>query len=298
VLDDTNLGPGGVAAAYIRGIGVSEVEKNFDPAVGVVVDGIFIGSLSGGIQRSIDLARVEILRGPQGTLFWRNTIGGVINLERSRPTMETGGKLMAGYGNYDTTTLEGIFNFGNGDTWGIKLSGAYRDQSEGYMDNSVTGTDEGFSEYHSGGINALFAPQDGLEIELTYNAERTDQDSPPLLNAGQPGQLFCDVFGYCSPSVHTPVSGDRYVSVRDCGPTALPGIPDPNVPWVPPGYDAPTNCSKADFNVDSYQAEVRWDINEQYRLDYLWGRWESDEDVVIDWDAVPAVLFHTYRPGT
>ena len=60
VLDDTNQGPGGVAAAYIRGIGVSEVEKNFDPAVGVVVDGVFLGSMSGSITRAIDLERVEV----------------------------------------------------------------------------------------------------------------------------------------------------------------------------------------------------------------------------------------------
>lgn len=297
LLDDTNQGPGGVAAAYIRGIGVSEVEKNFDPAVGVVIDGVFLGSLSGGIARSIDLQRVEILRGPQGTLFGRNTIGGVINLERTRPTMEFGGKIGASYGNYDTTTVEGVLNFGNSDSFGIKLTGAYRDQGEGYMDNSWTGFDEGWSDYTSFGINPLFVPMEGLEIELTYYQERTDQDSPPLLNVGQPGQLFCDAFGYCSPNVSTPVSGDRYITLRDCGSTALPGIPDPNIPWNPPGYDAPTNCSDATFDVDSYEAEVRWSINDQYSVDYIWGRWESDETVVNDWDAVESVLFHTNRPA-
>ena len=81
---------------YIRGIGVADVEKNFEPAVGVTIDGLFIGANSGAIMRSIDLASLEVLRGPQGTLFGRNTIGGTINIDRTRPTGELGGKVRAG----------------------------------------------------------------------------------------------------------------------------------------------------------------------------------------------------------
>jgi len=111
ILDDTSQGPGGNAAIYIRGVGVADVEKNFDPAVGVSIDGLFVGTNSGGILRSIDLASVEVLRGPQGTLYGRNTIGGTINVERTRPTGELGGKIRAGFGDYDTLYFDGIVNF-------------------------------------------------------------------------------------------------------------------------------------------------------------------------------------------
>ena len=167
VLDDTNQGPGGVAAAYIRGIGVSEVEKNFDPAVGVVVDGVFRGTMTGSIVRAIDLERMEVLRGPQGTLFGRNTIGGVINMERSKPTMKLGGKIRGSYGNYETSALDGIVNFGNGDTFGAKLNGAYHKQGEGYFSNLNNGRKDGQYEYTSGGINLLWVASDGLELEWT-----------------------------------------------------------------------------------------------------------------------------------
>lgn len=288
VLDHTHQGPGGVAAAYIRGVGVSEVEKNFDPAVGVVVDGIFRGTMTGSIVRAIDLERAEILRGPQGTLFGRNTIGGVINLQRSKPTMNFGGKVRAGYGDYDTSLVDGIMNFGNGDTFGVKLTGSYRAQDEGYFTNLNTGRKDGQYEHTSGGINLLFAPSDGLEIEWTSLIERTDEDSNTLLNVGQPGQLFCDAFSWCSPDTRTPVSLDRYATLQAFGSDA--NSPDPTFSTGLSPYDS-------SFDADTHQLEVRWDINNDYRLDYIVGVWETEETLLSDWDAVTDLLFHTDRPA-
>ena len=291
VLDDTNQGPGGVAAAYIRGIGVSEVEKNFDPAVGVVVDGVFLGTMSGSITRAIDLERIEILRGPQGTLFGRNTIGGVIQLERSRPTLNFGGKIRAGVGDYDATVLDGVLNLGNGDTFGVKLTGSYRNQDEGFFNNVVTGRDDGSSEYVSGGVNLLWLPQDNLELEWTSVIESSDEDSNVLLNVGQPGQLFCDAFGWCSPDTNTPVSGDRLNNSQLFDNVVLPDGTDPQ-------FDhnglSPDDTS---FDADTHQLEVRWDINDAFRLDYIGASWETEETVITDWDAVPDLLFHTDRPA-
>ncbi|RMF96541.1 MAG: TonB-dependent receptor [Gammaproteobacteria bacterium] len=292
VLDDTNQGPGGVAAAYIRGIGVSEVEKNFDPAVGVVVDGLFLGTMSGSITRAIDLESVEVLRGPQGTLFGRNTIGGVIKVERSKPTKELGGKVRASYGDYDTTTLDGLVNFGNGENFGIKLTGTWRKQDEGYYRNLFTGRKDGQSEYLSGGVNLLFEPVVGLELEWTSVIERTDQDSNQLLNVGQPGQLFCDVYGWCSPDTRTPVSGDRYA--------VLQAYNDFTWPFATPrpafDHDG-KRPDKSSFDTDTHKLDVRWQINDSLRFDYIGGLWQTDEKVITDWDAVPDLLFHTDRPA-
>jgi iron complex outermembrane receptor protein len=293
LLDDTNQGPGGVAAAYIRGIGVSEVEKNFDPAVGVVVDGIFRGTMTGSITRAIDLERAEVLRGPQGTLFGRNTIGGVINLQRSKPTMNLGGKVRAGYGDYERAVLDGIVNFGNGESFGVKLSGAYHEQGEGYYTNVNTGRKDGQYEYTAGGVNLLWAPTDGLELEWTSQIERTDQDSNQLLNNGQPGQVFCDGFGWCSPDTKTPVSGDRLAVLQTYDGYTWP-FGEADSPDFEHNGLSPYDSS---FDADTHQLEVRWDINEDYRIDYIGGYWETEEKVITDWDGVTDLLFHTDRPA-
>ena len=68
IIDDIQQGPGSPAAISIRGVGTTDVEKNFDPTVGVVQDGVFIGVNSGAMLKAVDLQSVEILRGPQGTL--------------------------------------------------------------------------------------------------------------------------------------------------------------------------------------------------------------------------------------
>ncbi len=85
---------GGGANINIRGISPTRSDDNsFDAPVAVVIDGIYLGTLAGQVLENFDLERVEILRGPQGTLFGKNTVGGVINVVRSRPTGELGGKL-------------------------------------------------------------------------------------------------------------------------------------------------------------------------------------------------------------
>jgi iron complex outermembrane receptor protein len=295
VVDDTAQGPGGVAAIFIRGIGVADVEKNFDPAVGVVVDGMFIGANAGSLLRSIDLASMEVLRGPQGTLFGRNTIGGIINITRSKPTGELGGKFRVGAENYDTFYADGIFNFGLGDNFAVKLSGALRDQGEGYYDNVAIGMDVGRNDYKSVGANLLWSPADNLELEYTWQKEETDQDTPPLLNTGQPRHLFCSAYGYCSPNQTTPITGDR---LKTLNVGYQPPDPQGQIVSVSTPDQAREVDMDATFDADTNIFELRWDWTDDLRLDYIYGNWESDETIISNWDGTPEFLYGTTRPAT
>ena len=298
IIDDTSQGPGGNAAMYIRGIGVADVEKNFEPAVGVTIDGLFIGANSGAIMRSIDLASLEVLRGPQGTLFGRNTIGGTINIDRTRPTGEFGGKVRAGYGDYDTYWLDGVVNFGITDDLAVKLSAAKNDQQEGYFDNISTGDDDGMIDYQTWGINLLWNATETLEFEYTYQDEETEQDTPPLVNMAQPDTLFCGSFGLCAQSVNTPSSGDRYkTTTLKFEPTTASISPQPTEITVSPIADLIPNNDDATFDAETHIFETRWDISDSLTLNYIYGSYETEETVVTNFTSEPPMLFGTDRPA-
>lgn len=273
VIDDTQQGPGGVAAVYIRGIGVADVEKSVDPAVGVVFDDVYIGQSSGSLMKAIDIDRVEVLRGPQGTLFGRNATGGVINLARSRPTYDLTGKARITYGRFDSWKVEGVASTGLTDNVAVKVSGAY-EKSDGYFYNTVYDQPGQRSEFYALSGALLFEPTDNLDIQLSYDHQKTRQDPPQLLAVTRPTDLFCVAYSQCSSAPGVPTSGDRYVSVSD-------GRLEKN----------------ASFKLDMAIAKATYDVGSDMQVDYIFGWLKTDEEVYQDFDAGPQALYHTDRPA-
>ena len=273
VIDDTQQGPGGVAAIYIRGIGVGDVEKSVDPAVGVVFDDVYIGQSSGSLLKAIDIDRVEVLRGPQGTLFGRNATGGVINLARSRPTYDLTGKARATYGRFDTFKVEGVASTGLTDNVAVKVSGAY-EKSDGYIFNKFYNQPGQRSEFFAVSGALLFEPTDNLDIQVSYDHQKTNQDPPQLLAVNRSTDLFCTAYAQCSPSPGVPTSGNRYVSVSD-GPLE----------------------KNATFKLDMAVAKATYDVGSDLQVDYILGWLKTDETITQDFDTTPFTLYHTDRPA-
>jgi len=123
-------------AIFLRGIGQTDFTLNTDPGVGIYVDGVYISRSVGGLLDLVDTKSVEVLRGPQGTLFGRNTIGGAINIVSNPPAEEFSGKVKATVGEDDWRILSANVSVPFSDTFRGKF--AINDQSR---DGHVVRTD-------------------------------------------------------------------------------------------------------------------------------------------------------------
>ncbi|MBU6266501.1 MAG: TonB-dependent receptor [Sphingomonadales bacterium] len=174
----------------IRGLTYADIEKSQTPTVGVVVDGITIGTNTGQLQDAFDIAQIEVLRGPQGTLFGANTIGGVVNIQRSKPTMQTGFKGEFTYGQWNTWSGKAIANFGDGSTWGVKLW-YFHNQTDGFYNNVTLKKSAGWSKADSMGGSVLFKPA-GSDFDAQLTVENVIQSFDPVVaNIAKTGEVFC-----------------------------------------------------------------------------------------------------------
>lgn len=97
----SNSGSSNAAVVFIRGIGQSDFYPQVDPGVGIYLDGVYISRSTGAVLDTVDIAQVEVLRGPQGTLYGKNTIGGAINITSRRPSNDFGGYVELTTGRYN-----------------------------------------------------------------------------------------------------------------------------------------------------------------------------------------------------
>ncbi|HEY7841362.1 MAG TPA: TonB-dependent receptor [Gammaproteobacteria bacterium] len=110
VIQPLGAGWGSTAAAYIRGIGLGDNSLSFEPGVPIYIDDVYHGRPQGALFDLLDLERVEILRGPQGTLFGKNSVGGTVRMVSKKPEGDNSGFVEATYGKYDRIDVRGAFD--------------------------------------------------------------------------------------------------------------------------------------------------------------------------------------------
>src|SRR5690554_3028422 len=130
-------GPSTVVYVAIRGQAQTSPNSAADPSVGIYIDGVYYARPSAGNVDLLDVARAEVLRGPQGTLFGRNTTGGAINILTNQPTGEYEGSITVEAGNFDHRKVEAIANIPiDGEELGVRFAARYN-QHDGYGRNET-----------------------------------------------------------------------------------------------------------------------------------------------------------------
>lgn len=153
---------------YIRGIGQTDNQLLADTAVGVYVDGVYVARSSGLAANIPDLDRVEVLRGPQGALYGRNTTGGAINLITKRPGKDFSASQTVRLGNYDFIKSTTIVNVPITDTLAVKGSFLY-DKRNGTTKNDGIGNDFNERDNKSARFDARWTPTDALTVDYAYD---------------------------------------------------------------------------------------------------------------------------------
>ena len=164
------------AVVFIRGIGNTDFSLTTDPGVGLYVDGIYMSRSVGGVLDVLDVERIEVLRGPQGTLFGRNTIGGAISITSRSPADEFRGDIELSGGNqgrlYVRASVDIPFSASLRSTFAISSK-----NRDGYVDRLLVGDELGDEDRLSFRAKIVFEPSDVWDFELSFDATKIDEQS-------------------------------------------------------------------------------------------------------------------------
>ncbi|MFZ5721003.1 MAG: TonB-dependent receptor [Pseudomonadota bacterium] len=181
----------------IRGIGSKLVAASGDAGTGIHLNNAPLIANNLFETEFYDVERVEVLRGPQGTLYGRNATGGVVNLLTAKPTDTFEGNLKAEYGNYNTMKFRGMLNLPVNDMVAVRLAGSYL-KRDGFGENIVTGNDADDRDLYGFRTTVSFSPSDRLRTWLMWDHfEESD-------NRSRIGKQYC---------------------TKDVGPTSVGGVP-------------------------------------------------------------------------
>ena len=212
-------GDTGVPAPFIRGVGLNDFGVLNQGPIAAYMDETYISSNAAQIFQLLDVERVEVLRGPQGTLYGRNATGGAVNFVSRKPTEEWDGWVRGSYGSWDTTKLEGAVGGPLGDSTAFRAA-LLKNDSDGWMNNRFTGNDQQGVDELAWRVLLETQPVDALNLLLNVRGGETRSDAVQYRHLGvwdsngdmcstadiQAGQC-ADIFGYSEQAPYTTLNG-------------------------------------------------------------------------------------------
>ena len=187
-------GIGSGAAITIRGVASLESDKSYEPSIGVVMDGIFLGTSSGVLLDNFDIERIEVLRGPQGTLFGKNTTGGILNIIRTPVSLnEMGADVSVTVGDFGRQDIKAVIQIPIiEDKLGVKLFAA-NIEHDGHVYNTYLNKPAGGDDKKNFGFTALWQPNDNFSLKLHHEIMEDNSEQGVYINRNPVGILACTI---------------------------------------------------------------------------------------------------------
>jgi len=164
------------SVVFIRGIGNTDFSLTTDPGVGTYVDGVYVSRSAGGVLDVLDVERIEVLRGPQGTLFGRNAIGGAINITSRKPSDKLSGTIEATAGNFDRRDIRGSIDIPFSDNFRSTFAVSSKER-DGFVDRVLIGDETGDEDKLAFRANFVWEPSENLDFGLSYDRTSIDEAS-------------------------------------------------------------------------------------------------------------------------
>ncbi len=248
----------------IRGVTQQDFAFQAEPPVAVYMDEGYLAANNAAGVGLFDLERVEVLKGPQGTLFGRNATGGLVSISSRKPTEETEGYLRAGYGSYDSVKVEAAIGGALSDNVQGRIAGIF-DTQNGWVKNlHPVGEDLGGHETYGVRAHLAFQPNEDIDILLTGSYNDVDQSWGPYLS---------------------------YPTMSVIGADGIPDSVDTGLPDVAPVFASSPRSNVNDLEINANQAR---NDGGYYRV----GGATARIDIDLDWAELTSVTdFHrtTFR---
>ena len=272
------------AAVFIRGVGQNDFIFPTDPGVGIYLDGVYIARSIGGMLDLADVERIEVLRGPQGTLYGKNTIGGAINVVTSRPSGETSGRVKVTFGERDRQDLEANLSLPLIDNkLYAKLALASKNQ-DGFSERVSSNLDLGDTNVDAARLGLNWILSEDVSLYLSADASRIRQNGAPgtlLETFDAPGGLYGLYNGLAAPFVGAQL-----------------GLPPGSLfddRWVTGDTDKSNGTGPTEDENDTWGviATLDWEINENVSFKSITAYREMEATIRTDIDYSPFPIIHT-----